>query len=253
MTRRLIITWQDGDSRQHIPVAELVVTTTDKGVRYEFGYVEDVLRARKLSFQPFAAFPEIDRRYTSSELFPFFRNRVMPTTRPDYLDYVTALGLSIDTANAVDLLGRSQGRRHTDRIETVLAAERDAAGAYVTHFLARGVRHVQGAEEVVGELQPGRALEAVLEATNERNPRARQLQFQGKPVGYLSDYLVSDIDVLEAASASPSFTVVRVNPSPAPSHHRLLVRLNAAWPAGFEPFAAPAFRPVARVETALMP
>lgn len=121
-SRRLIVSWQCEATRAILPVAELVVTGEGKGERFEFGYLEGVRAAIEKGFQPFLAFPHLDRRYAGTELFPFFQNRVLPTTRPDYFEYVAALGLSPETANVVELLGRSEGRRQTDRIETVLAA-----------------------------------------------------------------------------------------------------------------------------------
>jgi hypothetical protein len=154
------------------------------------------------------------------------------------------LGLTVQTASAVDLLGRSEGRRQTDRIETVLAAERDPdTGRYVTRFLLRGVRHVADAESVIGRLRVGSELEATLEPSNEHNPRARQLSFAGSMIGYVADYLLADLDALEAAAAEPRFAVERVNPTPHPAHHRVLVCLEAAWPPGFEPFSDPVFAP----------
>jgi hypothetical protein len=243
--RRLIVQWQDHDSRRWFPVAELLAFGDGDAFRFELGYIAAVLEARKLGFQPFAAFPEIDRRYGSNTLFPFFQNRVLPTTRPDYLEYVTALGLTPDTADVVDLLGRSEGRRHTDRIETVLAPERDPrSGRLVTHFLIRGVRHVEGAEAAAAALQAGDPLAAKLEPTNQTNPRARILDHQGRRVGYVPDYLVTDLDALENAGSRAEYTVVRSNPAPAPAHHRVLVRMEAGWPTGFRPFAGPAFAAV---------
>jgi len=246
MVRRLIINWRQQEETRHIvPVAELLLDDVDGEARYEFGYIEGVHRARELGFQPFAAFPEIERRYVSRDLFPFFRNRVMPATRPDYLEYVTALGLTPDTASAVDLLGRSEGRRHTDHIETILAAERSAdRSRYLTHFLARGVRHVPGAEEAIRDVAQDVELSAVLEPTNPKNPRARQLQLGGRSLGYVPDYLLFDVDALDAAAAGARFTVVRVNPSPAPAHHRLVVRIDAAWPSDFVPFSGRQFQPI---------
>jgi hypothetical protein len=158
---------------------------------------------------------------------------------------VTELGLTPETANLADLLGRSEGRRHTDRIETVLAAEPAGPGGdYVTHFLVRGVRHVPGAEAVALALRADDQLQATLEATNPVNPLARMLRFRGEAVGYVPDYLLSDLEALDAARSNLVFTVVKVNPPPTPAHHRLLVRLDAGWPRGFQPFAGADFAPV---------
>lgn len=229
-----------------MPVAELVYAGAPGEARYEFGYVEGVRAAVERGFQPFLAFPHLDRRYEGPHLFPFFRNRVLSKTRPDYAAYVEALGLSVQTANEIDLLGRSEGRRQTDRVETVLAAERDPdSGRYVTMFLARGVRHMPGAEAVILRLRTGDELQATLEPNNEHNPRARQLQFKGERVGHVADYLLGDLDALDAAAANPRFMVEQVNLPPHPAHHRVLVRLEAEWPAGFEPFDDPMFRPYA--------
>lgn len=241
--RRLIVNWQDETTRAIVPVAELIEAGEGGATRFEFGYLEGAREAMRLGFQPFLAFPHVDRRYASSALFPFFQNRVLPTTRPDYLDYVSALGLSVETASAAELLGRSGGRRQTDPIETVLAAQRDpASGRYVTRFLVRGVRHTDGAETVIASLQAGAHLVAVLDRANPKNPRARLLFAGAAAVGFVPDYLVADLDELERGTEAPTFTVERVNPSPQPAHHRLLVRLDAPWPEGFEPFSAPRFQ-----------
>jgi hypothetical protein len=239
----LIVNWQSETTREILPVAELVVTTTGEGERFEFGYLEGVRAALEKGFQPFLAFPDLDRRYAGSALFPFFQNRVLPTTRPDYLDYVAALGLNAETANVVELLGRSEGRRHTDRIETVLAAQRDPdTGRYVTRFLARGVRHVLGAESAILGLNEGDTLRATLDSANPKNPRARLLRFGEEAIGFVPDYLLADMEALDRADASPTFTVERINPPPHPAHHRILVRLDAEWPEGFEPFHAEPFQ-----------
>jgi hypothetical protein len=240
--RRLIVNWRHEPSYGIMPVAELISSRPPDEARYEFGYLEGVRRALELGFEPFVAFPHLHRRYTGSQLFPFFRSRVMPSTRPDYVSHVEALGLSVQTANVVDLLGRSEGRHLTDRLETVLAAEQDPrTGRYVTRFLLRSVRHVPGAESVIDGLWAGSELQATPEPTNVRNPRARQLRFEGKVVGYVADYLLADLDALDAAGAGVKIVVERINPPPQSSRHRVLLRVDAEWPAGFEPFSDPAF------------
>lgn len=235
--RRLIVSWQDQTTRDFLPVAELVVTKDGEGERFELGYLEGARAALQHGFQPFLAFPYIDRRYAGSKLFPFFQNRVMPATRPDYLDYVAALGLDRNTASGIDLLGRSEGRRHTDRVETVLAAERNPEnGGYVTRFLLRGVRHIDGAEDVIRRLKAGDRLTATVDFANPKNTRARHLRFEGEVIGLVPNYLLADLDALDGAEAGATFTVERVNLPPHPTYHRVLVRLDARWPEGFEPF-----------------
>lgn len=236
-----------------MPVAELLSSRPPDDPHYEFGYLEGVRRALTLGFEPFLAFPHLHKRHRGPQLFPFFRDRIMPSTRPDYVDHVEALGLSVQTADVVDLLGRSEGRRLTDRLETVLAAERDPrTGRYVTRCLLRGVKHTPGGEAAIAGLWAGTELRAELEPHNERNPRARTLSHEGKVVGYVADYLLSDLDALEAAGAAPRFVVERINPPPHSSRHRVLLRVDSAWPEGFEAFGGPVFAPY-RADAADLP
>lgn len=252
-SRRLIVNWRHEPSYALMPVAELITTRPPDEARYEFGYLEGVRRALELGFEPFVAFPHLHRRYTRSELFPFFRNRVMPSTRPDYVHHVESLGLSVQATDVIDLLARSEGRHLSDRLETVLAAERDPrTGRYVTRFLLRSVRHVPGAESVIESLWAGSELQSVAEPTNVRNPRARQLRFRDKPVGYVADYLLGDLDALDAAGAGVRIMVERINPAPHSSRYRVLLRVEAEWPVGFEPFGDPAFAPY-RGDAAALP
>jgi hypothetical protein len=244
IARRLIVTWKHDSSRPIIPVAELLVSAD--GRRYEFGYLKGVSEAEGHGFQPFVAFPRFDTRYESSDLFPFFTNRVLPTTRPDYLESLSAVGLDASEANVAEVLGRTNGRRATDRIETILEPVRDSAGRYVTHFLVRGVRYAVDSEKAIASLEAGTRLLAVVDGFNEYNPRARKLVTEsGGAIGYVPDYLVADLDSLESAGAAPSVIVERVNPPPTPQHFRVLCRVESVWPRGFVPFDDPRFAPCA--------
>jgi hypothetical protein len=233
-SRRLIVTWKNDRARRIVPVAELIIS--GRGNRFEFGYLDGVREAETHGFQPFLAFPRLDSRYESATLFPFFANRVFPTTRPDYLESLAAVGLDADHASIAEVLGRTNGRRATDRIETILVPAPDAAGRYVTHFLMRGVQYAAGAEEVIARLQPDVRLDCVVDTDNEYNPRARKLLSDGVTIGHAPDYLVDDIDALEHAGASPVVYVDKVNPPPHPVHYRVLCRIESEWPEGFLPF-----------------
>ncbi len=115
-------------------------------------------------------------------------------------------------------------------------------GGYVTRFLVRGVRHLAGAEDVILRLHVGDVLAVTLDSENPVNPRARHLRVGEEAIGFVPNYLLADLEALEGGKTSPTFTVERINPAPHPAHHRLLVRLDAPWPAGFEPFRAPPFQ-----------
>jgi len=235
--RRLIVTWKNDASIGILPVAELIIRVAEP--HYRFRYLEGVREALRWGFQPFLAFPNAQATYESKALFPFFANRVLPTTRPDYLESLTAVGLDVRDASVAEVLGRTNGRRATDQIETILVPVPDARGRYLTHFFLRGVNHSPGAEEHIAKLAPDELLTLVKDTNNVYNPRARRLLAGDHQLGYVPDYLVNDLDGLESAAAVPSVFGERVNLPPQPAHYRLLCRIECEWPPGFVPFQDP--------------
>jgi hypothetical protein len=246
--RRLIVTWKSDVSKGILPVAELIIRVVDP--HYRFGYLEGAREAQRWGFQPFLAFPSLQARYESKALFPFFANRVLPTTRPDYLESLNAVGLDARNVSVAEILGRTNGRRATDRIETILVPIPDAEGRYRTRFLLRGVNHTPGAEEVIAKLDPDEPLTLVEDTSNEYNPRARRLHARGHKLGYVPDYLIEDLDAIEHAGVVPAVFGERVNLPPHAAHYRLLCRIDCEWPPGFVPFQDPRLAPYGNREAA---
>jgi hypothetical protein len=68
----------------------------------------------------------------------------------------------------------------------------------------------------------------------------------GREIGWVPNYLVGTIHELrEYAEADVGIVAEHVNPPTAPPHMRLLCRLRAPWPDGYEPLSAPEFQPIA--------
>jgi len=215
---------------------------------YEFVYVGGAELYRELV--PLPGFPDLNRRYESTDLFPLFTNRQMPRRRPDYGSFLEKLNLPIE-ADPFEVLGRSEGRRMTDRIEVFPEPERDGAGHLSTVFFTRGVRHIRGASEAIEELSLGDNLALANEPDNKVDPRARLINTQtSRAVGYLPDYLLDVVDHLQAHDPhGVKVTVDHINlPTSAP-HMRMLCRLTAPWPPDFIPFSGDEFRPIAAKAT----
>jgi len=98
--KALFIAWQDPMLRTWAPVGRL----TRKNGKYHFVYTQGALSLP--NFTPFGRMTELDAEYVSVELFPLFANRVLPTNRPEYRDYMGWLGLSESGHDALDELGR---------------------------------------------------------------------------------------------------------------------------------------------------
>ena len=243
----VFVAWQQPESRRYFPVGRLESGTGPESARYEFAYIQGALDAAKEGFQPFLAFPELDRVYRSEELFPFFANRVMSRSRSDFADCVKRLGLDPETADEMSILARSGGVRATDSVELFPMPTFDsAAGCYRTHFLMHGFRHLEPDEQKrVLRLKQNERLELVPEPTNPNDPKAIRLKTcDASFVGYVPRYVLEDVWALADACSYIDVYVEHVNPPPSPIQQRLLCRMASCWPDGFSPFSSSTYQPI---------
>jgi hypothetical protein len=105
---------------------------------YQFGYTQGALQAaRAVGFRPLPAFPDFDRRYASSVLFPLFQNRVLNPARKDFPAYLASLNLP-PASNPLEILAISGGERQTDSLEVFPRIESHRNGAFRCRFFLHG-------------------------------------------------------------------------------------------------------------------
>ncbi len=178
------------------------------------------------SFRPFPAFPDLSEQYRSRRLFPFFENRIMSPLRPDYEDYLSALGLSRDEATPFEMLARTGGGR-----------DRYRPGGSGTRRGGRGphravVPRVRGAlprpaDGLVMRLRPGDKLVLRDEPDNEYDDRAILLDAEhNRPVGWIPSYMLDEVHKAQQGGTSVRVFVERANGPDVPSHLRLLCRMR---------------------------
>jgi hypothetical protein len=218
-------------------------------VEYEFVYVRGADEALENGFQPFVAFPDLDTMVVSHDLLPFFRDRLMPKSRPDYQRYLAQLALDPND-DEFAILARSGGVRTTERAEIELFApptQKDD-GTYETYFWVRGMRYVDPDRNALDTIQPNDRLFCTLDVQNEKNPNAVLLRTKGKRlVGYAPDYLCDDLSVRLKNLDMVLVTAVKIDPSPlVPARNRVLCHLTAQLPAGVRPFSTDKFKPRVR-------
>ena len=190
--RTLYLAWQDPNGRSWYPVA---VVRFDETEGYSFQYIRGAREAERTSgFPGVAQFTSFDVRYTSREIFPFLKNRVLSSNRGDFHQYAERLGFGdgelAHPLHAFDLLSRSNGRRATDRFELFAAPEVTEAGEAQFVFFTRGVRYLP---EEVGRLwesgPPEEPLRIMLEPLNEFDEHAVMLASQQLlPIGFVPRY-----------------------------------------------------------------
>ena len=128
----LYLAWQHAPSRRWFPVGRLIrrQTATEE---FEFSYVQGARDARDAAgFRGIPEFPDLDRRYEATELFPTFRNRTMNKRRRDRAAHLHEFGLDVNECDEVAELLASGGRSHTDSFETFPGIEPDATGRFHT-------------------------------------------------------------------------------------------------------------------------
>lgn len=254
--RALFVAWQHPTTRRYYTVGRLVFGAGSCGDLYEFTYTHGATEAVREGFEPFAAFPAdphtLDEVFLSRELPPFFANRLMSRSRPDYRQHLQRLALSPETATAFEILSRSGGGRATDAIEVFplpIAVEQQGSDdglCYETHFLLHGFRHLALHEQQrVLTLQPGEQLRCRPEPENPADANAMLLETTDHVrAGWLPRYLAPDAQQLNQWCGYIDVLAVQVNLPPAPTSQRLLCRMRACWPPGLEPFSDEAFIPI---------
>lgn len=241
--KKLFVAWQDPHSRAWFPIGQL----TYEGNFYQFAYIEGVREAqKKADFQGLWSFPDFDKVYVSKDLLPFFFNRVMRRSRPDYPEYIQWLNIPKGEDTPMAILARSGGTKVTDNFEVFPCPEPDERGRYHIYFFAHGLRYMPAeTDNRISRLQTGELLRLAHDLQNPYDRRALMLIAEDRYIlGYCPRYLLYDIfDVLQQYPDSVQVVVERVNPPPAPLQMRLLCHMTVQHN-DFHPFSSPLYQPI---------
>lgn len=244
--KTLFLAWQDRSPRRAwYPIGRLEANVPDS--RYEFRYTKGVESAqREAGFPALPAFPDLHRRYQSTELFPLFQNRVLDSRRKDFTEYLRWLDLLPNQSDPIAILAVSGGQRQTDGLEVFPKITKQADGSFVCRFFLHGIRHVsKPAQERVMQLREDEPLRIAVELNNPATGVAIQLCSEDyQMLGWTPRYLVDDL--VQAVAHAPVLTakVVRLNEASVPLNQRLLVEFSGSLPEGTEPMSSEPFQPL---------
>lgn len=248
----LYVIWQNPDTRRYFPVGRLCAKGVPPEEMYEFVYTRGAESARGQGFEPFLAFPDIGKEYLSIDLFPFFANRLLSTSREDYRDYIEQLGLSPETASPMAILARSGGRRTTDSIELFAppCRQKSTSGPSQVleyYFLLHGTGHMKECARLLVEskLQTGEPLLLMHDLQNEVDPKAFVLRTKDYCcIGFVPRFLTEDVWTLLDTGEQVGVTIQQLNPPPAPIQQRVLCKLLAEVRSGFSPCSSNDFQAI---------
>jgi hypothetical protein len=201
----LFLAWQDQPaSRRWFPIGRLDANIYKH--TYRFRYTKGAKEAQKTTnFKPLPDFPQFEKDYKASELFPMFKNRVMSAGRPDFQDYLRQLDLDPKNIDPIQILSVSGGRRVTDEFQVFPQLKRGTDGSFSCRFFVHGSSHVsEPAQMRIDSLRMGERLNIALELTNPATEFAVQVQTADYfMVGWAPRYLVDDLAAAIANSPGP--------------------------------------------------
>jgi hypothetical protein len=233
--KKLFVGWRGAKTQAWYPVGCLEFD----GNSYQFYYINLVREAIEQGFNRIFSFSDLGKRYQSDYLFPFFVNRLMSRSRPDYQRYINSLNIAPEEDDPITVLSRSGGLKATDEYE-VFPCSIVEGDTYTTHFFLRGLRHRSlDAQARTESLQQGDSLVLVPEPDNKVDPQALKLMTADNfHLGYCPRYLSADIyPLFQQYPELVRVTLDRVNHPPIPIQYRLLCRLSAKCDPDFQPFA----------------
>lgn len=242
--KKLFLAWQNPETLFWFPIGVL----TFDGKYYDFCYTHGVQKAKAQSeFQLLHCFPKINHIYHSQNIFPLFANRLMPSSRPDYPNYINWLNIPNNEDNPMNILARSGGRKVTDTFEVFPSPEKTNNGIFQIHFFIHGLRYMpDSSQECIQNLQENTQLLIMKDCQNEYDSNALLLRTKNcHNLGYCPRYLTKDIiQLLEIYPQSVKVCVEKINLAPAPVQLRLLCNLSAPWNDNFVPFNDEDYQPI---------
>lgn len=239
-SKELILIWKaDQERGENVPIGKLSYGDD----LYRFRYLAGMRRAQSLGFRGLIEFPDLSKEYSSPELFPVFSNRVISKKRKDFEAYVQSLGMRLRLSPLfyMEVLGRSGGRRATDRFRVFLPPEKFADGnreRFSIYCFIAGLSQPQflsAFEKNTKRIHEGLELDLVPEPSNSHDPNALAVYLKKTQLGYVPAYYASELSLLPGLP--PSCTVKRVNrPAIKWAPDLLLVEILGDWPTEWRPF-----------------
>jgi len=190
---------------------------------------------------------DVNKRYSSDELMPLFKNKLPNRNRSDFIKLVNWLNLrgNEEEFEALSKFGLIPG---TDSI-LVYPEPQVVSGKYNLEFFVHGIRHMHRDVLVrCRDIKEGSRLLPLLDVQNPVDKNAVALRCEDEPllIGYVPVFYAGDIRRIlgdPSLAIEAQIKVVRNNED-APVQLRLLCQFAAAVPHGFRAFDATMHKPI---------
>ena len=178
--RTIYLSWQATDHGKRYIVAEL----TEKAPgQYSFRYIQgkDLEEAKKLGFNGYPAFPNLNQAYTTHAIDPFVM-RLPARSRTDFNGLLKYWEIQNPNISDFDLLAITGGKLRTDNFEFIDPHSTKRPNQFLTE-LAGFVYHAD--DKKLRNIPAGAQLELEREPNNKWDLKAVKVLYQGEQIGYI--------------------------------------------------------------------
>ncbi|WP_157833202.1 HIRAN domain-containing protein [Oceanospirillum maris] len=213
---------------------------------YQLGYTKGINSSPR--FKPFARMQDTRKIYYSEDIFPFFKNRILPKNRPEFKKILRWLDLENQEFDPLVYLAISGGARITDSYMVVPLPEKEN-GKYKLKFLINGIRYIEEkVKKRIEKINKKQKLKYKIDESNIHDENAISLHIDDESnskIGFCPRYLASDIKKLITLEndENAEFYIERVNLD-APYQYKILCSFSIKWPANFTPFVSEEYLPI---------
>jgi len=244
MTKELFLLWQTPANNKWLPIGKLLYDAK----KYIFKYTIGAELARnKENFIAFSQMDDLKKIYKSDELYPLFKNRLLPKSRPEYQKYLNWLDLDDKNYSDFEELSRTGGSKATDSFR-ILQIPENNNGKYEVSFFVNGIRYLTtNSIDRIDRFEKNRSLYLMRDIQNKFDSSALVLRTDDpvEIVGYCPAFFVDEFNKLIEINNAENIkvSVVKLN-SQAPLQFRLLCKLSTLWPSDFISFDQEAFQTI---------
>ncbi|WP_040226901.1 HIRAN domain-containing protein [Bhargavaea cecembensis] len=228
--RTLLVVWQNKETRLFYHIG----TLSNFDDHFEFEYTQNVNRPRKLrdalqnGYMLHPAFPQIDKKYISPQLFPAFDRRIPSADRVDYVTILNDLRLN-QNADRMDILRETRGRLANDTYSFEQPLRIGVDGKIRSQFYIHGMRHRKLPGNWGDILRKNKSLRLVPEEDNTADEFAVAVYTEDIHIGYVPNFYSQAVSSLIHNGAKSQMKVVSVKEKSTP-HWWVKVEFESSVP-----------------------
>lgn len=216
--KSLLLIWRDPDTFLYFHVGTLAYDKQNYLFEYTH-YTDSERRVRDAIAHGYTlhpAFPKLEKKYVSKELFPAFSRRIPSKNRVDYHKVLDTFGLPTE-ADKMDVLRATRGALGNDPYSFSEPLRLVDNQKLLTHFYISGMRHVDLNKNWHESLSPGDELILEVDEHNKYDKNAVKILSKSQHhLGYVPGIFAKSLCALLDRNVYMKVVVQEINPTYSP-------------------------------------